>query len=170
MSITVGKFKDRKPVSIKQKLTVEFKLPEQLDSELIGYELTARNGRVIAKGELEIGQLMAEDAVSVTDIRTDRAAYEAGETVQVTVLLEGKSPNGFRLEARARDNQNQVIFQDQHQSGANDQINSHSFTVTLPRALAAPVIFEFKIYDKETGMLFDSGEREIPVKDAKRHP
>lgn len=173
LSITLGKFKDRKPVNIQnslQNLTIEFKLPDQFDGERIGYELVAQNGRVIAKGELALEQLMADDVVTVTDIRTDRASYEPGETIQVTVLLEGKSPNGYRFEAQARDGQSNVIFQDQFQSGANNQINTHNFTVTLPRELAAPVIFEFKIYDNQTGLLSDSGEREIPVKDAKRRP
>lgn len=173
ISITLGKFKDRKPVSIQnagQNLTVEFKLPDQFDGERIGYELTAKNGRVIAKGELDIEQLMAEDSVTVADIQTDRASYEPGDPVQVTVLLEGQSPNGFRLEVQAKDGLGNVIFQDQQQSNANNQVNTQNFTMTLPRELTAPVVFEFKIYDSETGALFDSGEREIPVKDAKRRP
>lgn len=175
LSIALGKFKDRKPVSIQniqniwQNLTVEFKLPDQLDGERIFYELAAKNGRVIAKGELEIGQLMAQDVVTVVDIRTDRASYDPGETAQVTVLLEGKSPNGFRLEARARDEAGSVIFQDQVQSDANNPISAHVFTVTLPRELTAPVNFEFKIYDNESGLLSDSGAREIAVKNSKRH-
>lgn len=173
ISIALGKFKDRKPVNIqnlRQNPTVEFKLPDQLDGGRIVYELTAKNGRVIAKGELDIEQLMAEDAVTVTDIRTDRASYAPGETVQVTVLFEGKSPNGFRLEAQARDSAGSVIFQDQVQNGANNPLSSHVFTVALPRELSAPVVFEFKIYDNESGLLSDSGEREIPVKDSKRRP
>ena len=170
LHVSSGKFKDRKPASIKQNLTVEFKLPDQLDSERVSYELTAKDGRVIVKGELDLEQLMAEDIVTVTEIRTDKASYEAGEQVQLTVLLEGKSPNGFRLEAQAKDGDGNVIFQDQVQSGANNQINTHAFTLTLPRELTAPVVFEFKIYDHGTGLLSDSGEREIPVTDAKRRP
>jgi hypothetical protein len=173
LSIALGKFKDRKPVSIqppRQNLTVVFNLPEQFDGERIIYELAAKNGRVIAKGELEIEQLIAEDAVIVTDIRTDRASYDPGETAQVTVLLEGKSPNGFRLEAQARDGAGIVIFQDQVQCDADNSINARVFTVTLPRELIAPVSFEFKIYDNESGLLSDSGEREIAVKNSKRRP
>lgn len=170
LSVSSGKFKDQKPVSIKQNLTVEFKLPDQLDSERISYELTAKNGRVIAKGELDIEKLMAEDVVTVTEIRTDKASYESGDQVQLTVLLEGKSPNGFRLEAQTRDGDGNIIFQDQIQSGPNNPINTQAFVLTLARELTAPVIFEFKIYDNGTGLMSDSGEREIPVKDAKRRP
>lgn len=170
MTITLGKHQERKPVSVKRDLTVEFKLPDQPDSERIGYELTAKNGRVIAQGELDLGQLMAEDSVTVSDIRTDKPSYDLGEAVQVTLLLEGGSPRGYRLEVSAKDGQGNIFFQDQYQSKAAHQTNSQGFTISLPREITSPVVLEFKIYDGETGLLFDSGEREIPVNDAKRRP
>jgi hypothetical protein len=170
LSITLGKHKDSKPVSVKRDLTVEFKLPDQLDGERISYELTAKNGRVIAKGELGLDQLMAEDSVTVTDIRTDKSSYDLGESVQVTALLEGKSPHGYRLEVLAKDGQGVVLFQDQYQTDADNQTNTQVFTLTLPREMTSPVVLEFKLFDAETGLLFDSGEREIPVNNAKRRP
>ena len=170
LSLTLGKHKDSKPVSIKRDLTVEFKLPDQLDGERISYELTAKNGRVIAKGELGLDQLMAEDSVTVTDIRTDKSSYDLGESVQVTALLEGKSPHGYRLEVLAKDGQGVVFFQDQYQTNADNQTNTQGFTLTLPREMTSPVVLEFKLFDAETGLLFDSGEREIPVNNAKRRP
>lgn len=170
LSITLGKFKDRKPVSLNRNLTVEFKLPEEFDSERIGYELTAQNGRVIAKGELDLDQLMAEDFVTVADIRTDKSSYEPGESVQVTVLLEGQSPNGYRLEILVKDGQGNSVFRDQYQTNGDNQPNTQGFTVSLPREISSPVMLEFKIYDHETGRLFDSGEREIPINDPKRKP
>ncbi len=170
LAITLGKFKDRKPVSIKRDLTVEFKLPDQLDGERISYELTGKDGRVIAKGELDLGQLMAEDFVTVSDIRTDRSSYEPGESVQVTVLLEGRSPNGYRLEIQVKDGQGNSFFHDQYQAAGDNQTNTQGFTLPLPREISSPVRLEFKIYDSETGLLFDSGEREIPVSDPKRKP
>jgi hypothetical protein len=166
----MGKFKDRKPVDLRQTQTVEFKLPDPFDAERIGYELTAKTGRVIAKGELDVGRLMAEDSVTVTGVRLDKTSYEPGDSVQVTVLLGGKSPNGFRLEAQVLDGQGGVIFQDRRQGGANDPANAQSFTLTLPRELGASVNFGFNVYDGETGLLFDSGEREIPIKKPERRP
>jgi hypothetical protein len=173
LSVTLGKFKDRKPVNIpniQQNLIIEFKPPEEFNGERLVYELTDKNGRLIARGELNVEQLMAEDVVTVADIRTDRASYDPGETAQVTVLLEGKSPNGFRLEAQVKDSSGSLIFHDQTQSDVNNPISARVFTVTLPRELTAPVSFEFKIYDNESGLLSDSGEREIPVKAPKRRP
>jgi hypothetical protein len=170
LSITLGKHKDSKPVSIKRDLTVEFKLPDQLDNERISYEMTAKDGRVIVKGELGLDQLMAEDFVTVTDIRTDKSSYEPGDQVNVTVQLEGKSPHGYRLEAVVKDGQGVILLQEQYQARADDQTNSQSFTITLPRELTSPVVLEFKLFDAETGLLFDSGEREIPVNNANRRP
>jgi hypothetical protein len=170
LSITLGKHKDSKPVSIKRDLTVEFKLPDQLDGERISYEMTAKNGRVIVKGDLDIDQLMAEDFVTVADIRTDKSSYDLGDPVNITVQLEGKSPHGYRLEAAVKDGQGVILFQEQFQAGADNQTNSQSFTITLPREMTSPVALEFKLFDAGTGLLFDSGEREIPVNNAKRRP
>ncbi len=170
MAITMGKLKDRKPVSIRRDLTVEFKLPNQFDSERIGYELTDKSGRVIAKGELELSQLMAEDLVTVTDIRTDKASYDPGESARITLLLEGKSPSGYRLEIQVKDNQGNVIFRDQFQANADNQTNTQGFTLSLTREAVSPITLEFKIFDNETGILFDSGERDIPLNDPKRRP
>lgn len=170
LSITLGKHKDSKPVSVKRDLTVEFKLPDQLDGERISYEMTAKNGRVIVKGELGIDQLMADDFVTVTDIRTDKSSYEPGDSVNVTVQLEGKSPRGYRLETLAKDGQGVIFFQDQYQTNADNQTGAQEFTITLPRETTSPIVLEFKLFDAETGLLFDSGEREIPVNNAKRRP
>lgn len=170
MTIALGKFKDRKPVSIKRDLTVEFKLPEQPDTERLSYELIAKNGRVIAKGELDLAELMAEDFVTVTDVRTDKSSYDPGEPVQVTVLLEGRSPNGCRLEIAVKDGQGNVFFRDQYRTDSDNPTNTQGFTMTLPREVSSPVTLEFKIYDNETGLMFDSGEREIPINSSKRKP
>jgi len=170
LSITLGQHKDSKPVSVKRNLTVEFKLPDQLDSERISYEMTAKNGRVIVKGELGLDQLMAEDFVTVADIRTDKSSYDLGDSVQVTVRLEGRSPHGYRLETLAKDGQGVVFFQDQYQANADNQSNTQEFSLTLPREMTSPVVLEFKLFDAETGLLFDSGEREIPINNAKRRP
>ncbi len=170
LSITLGRHKDSQPVSVKRNLTVEFKLPDQLDSERISYEMTAKNGRVIVKGELGLDQLMAEDFGAVADIRTDKPSYDPGDSVNVTVQLEGKSPHGYRLEALVKDGQGVVFFRDQYQATADNQPNTPGFTITLPRETTSPIVLEFKLFDAETGLLFDSGEREIPVNNAKRRP
>lgn len=167
ISITAGKLKDKKTVTINPQSHVEFKLPDQLETEHVGYTLTGKDGRVLAKGELDLQQLMADDFVTVNDIRTDRSSYDPGDTVRVTTLIEGKARNGYRLEVSARDGQSQIIFRDQKVIGAEDNTDSLEFMVSLPSNATAPVVFEFRIFNSETGLLFDSGEREIPMNDTK---
>jgi hypothetical protein len=167
IAITAGKIKDSKPVSIYSQAHVEFKLPEQLETERINYTLTGKDGRVLAKGELDLQQLMADGVVIVNDIRTDRSSYEPGESARITVVLEGKSQHGCRLEVSAKDGQNQTFFRDQKTIAADDKADSLEFTVSIPNNTSAPVSFEFKIFDSETGLLFDSGEREIPISNTK---
>ncbi len=163
IAIAAGKVKANKVVSIYSQAHIEFKLPEQLETEQISYTLTGKDGRVLAKGELDLQQLMSDGAVVVNDIRTDRSAYEPGESARITVMFEGKSRHGHRLEVSAKDGQNQAIFRDQKTIGADDKADSLEFTVSIPANAQVPILFEFKIYDAETGLLFDSGEREIPM-------
>jgi len=165
---TMGKHKDRKPLSASRPVTIEFKLPDDPDAERISYVLTARDGREIARGEIKLDQLMAEDYVNVSDIRTDRSGYDFGATAKVTIVLEGQSPHGYRLEVQLRDANGAVLFTDQRQSKAGKHEATQEFTIILPRNGEAPFTFEFKIHDGETGLLFDSGEREIPVNKADR--
>jgi hypothetical protein len=167
IAITAGKLKDKKPISINLQSHVEFKLPDQLETETISYLLTAKDGRVLAKGELDLQQLMADDMVTVNDIRTDRSTYDPGETARVTALIEGKSRHGYRLEVSARDGQSQSIFRDQKVVGPDDNTSSVEFAVSLPAGATTPVVFEFKIFDSENGLLLDSGEREIPMNSTK---
>lgn len=167
LAIVAGKLKDNKQVSIYSQARVEFKLPDQLETERITYTLTGKDGRELAKGELDLQQLMTDGTVIVNDIRTDRSSYEPGESARIIILLEGKSQHGCRLEVSAKDGQGQIIFREQKAIGADDKTDSLEFSVTLPGSFSSPVIFEFKIFDSETGLLFDSGEREIPTSNKK---
>jgi len=169
IAIVAGKIKDEKRVNIPQSLQsqLDFKLPEQLEAEQISYTLTGKDGRVLAKGELDLQQLMSDGIVTVSDIRTDRSSYEPGESAQITILLQGKSSHGYRLEVSAKDGQTQTIFRDQKVIGAEDKADSLEFTIAIPNNVSAPVFIEFKIFDAETGLLFDSGEREIMTNNTK---
>ncbi len=167
LAITAAKLKDQKQISINPQANVEFKLPDSLETDKVNYVLTDKVGRVLAKGELNLVKLMDEDSVTVSDIRTDRSSYQSGETVRVTARLDGKSQSGYRFEVSARDGLSQSLFRDQKVVGKDESLNSLEFTFTLPGNLSAPVVFEFRIFDAETGVLFDSGEREIPLAPAK---
>ena len=163
LSISAAKLKEQKPVSINLHSQVDFKLPDSLESNTINYTITSKEGTLLAKGELDLNVLMAEDSVTVKDIRLDRQSYQPGETVRLTVVTEGSARAGYRLEVSVRDAQSQTIFSDQKVIGADETANSFDFLITLPGKLSAPAIFEFRILDAETGLMFDSGEREISI-------
>jgi hypothetical protein len=166
-TITIGKFKESKPISINRQASIQFKLPDDIDTERIGYQLMNRSGGLLAKGEIDLGKMLEEDFISVSEIRTDKQSYDPGESAKVTVLLEGKSPGGYRIEVFAKEGEENVFFQDQKQISGNEETKPQEFTVSLPRNPTGPVVFEFKIYNSESGLLLDTGEREIPLKDGK---
>ncbi len=165
--INIGKTKQHKPVNLNKHAVVEFKLPEYLESNQITYKLTRKDGSLIAEGATDLDKLFADDHVTVSDIRTDRVAYSPGETARITVALEGSSPHGFKLEIIARDFAGKTFFTDTAHGGPGEEIKEKEFTLLLPGDVKGPVIFEFKVSDGETNLLFDSGEREIAVKESK---
>ena len=167
ISISATKLNEQKPVSIHSQSQVDFKLPESLESNTVSYVLKGKDGTVLAKGELDLNVLMADDSVTVNDIRTDRQSYQPGETARLTVITEGKAQSGYRLEVSVRDAQSQTIFSDQKIIAADETAKSFDFLINLPSKLSAPAIFEFRIFDAESGLLFDSGEREIPINTTK---
>jgi hypothetical protein len=163
LSLAVGKFRESRTVSINRQSNIRINLPDQLDSELFVYTLTGKDGRMLAKGEIDLGRLMSDDFVTAADIRTDRAAYDAGDSVKIEVLLEGSSKAGYRIEAIVKNGKGNIIFTDQRLSSAEENKPSQEFTLTIPRDSSGPITFEFKIYDADSGLLFDSGERGIPL-------
>lgn len=165
--IAIGKTKQHKPVNLNKHAVVEFKLPEYLDSNQIAYKLTRKDGSVVAEGSTDLDKLFADDHVTAADIRTDRVAYSPGETARITVVLEGVSPHGFKLEIIARDFAGKALVTETAHGGPGEEVKEKEFTLLLPGDVKGPVIFEFKISDGETGLLFDSGEREIAVKESK---
>lgn len=169
LSITAGKFSDSRPVSLGPAATVQFQLPgKDSDSgefERIEYTLTEKDGRQLARGTLEIDQLMADDVITVLDVRTHRPSYTTGETARLTVLLEGQSRNGYRLEVLVRDYNGLKLFLDQRNGDGQTALTPQEFIFILPTDAQKPLIFEYKIYNPESGLLFDSGEFEIPVED-----
>jgi hypothetical protein len=165
--ILIGKTNQNKPVNLNKHAILEFKLPEYLDSNQITYKLTRKDGSVIAEGTTDLDKLFADDHVTVADIRTDRVAYSPGETARVTVALEGISPHGFKLEVIARDYVGKTFYTHTAHGGPGEEVKEKEFALLLPGDVKGPVIFEFKVSDGETGLLFDSGEREIAVKETK---
>jgi len=167
LEITAGKVKRSKAVSINRHTVVEFNLPEYLESNQIGYTLTRKDGSVIVQGTADLDRLFADDHVTVGDIRTDRVSYGPGETARITVVLEGQSPRGYKLEVIARDFSGSNIFNNTVFGEPGEAAKNQEFSFALPLEVKGPVIFEFKVYDAENNTVFDSGEREIAVKEPK---
>lgn len=165
--IVIGKTRQTKPVNLNKHAVIEFKLPEYLDSNQITYKLTRKDGSVIVEGTTDLDKLFADDHVTVADIRTDRVVYSPGEMARITVALEGSSPHGFKLEVIARDFAGKTFYTETAHGGPSEEIKEKEFTLLLPGDVKGPVIFEFKVSDGETSLLFDSGEREIVLKETK---
>lgn len=162
-AISLGKFKDSKPVSINRQSLLQFKLPEVIEEEQVQYTLTAKDGRLLLKGELLLSKLMEEDFVTVNDIRLDQAGYSAGETVRLLTILDGKTQHGYRIEIAVRDGRGNFFHRDQRLVPPDSQEPAQEFSFTLPAQVAGPIIVEYRVFDAQSGTLYDSGEREIPL-------
>ena len=167
LELTIGKAKQSKPVNLNKQAVVEFKLPEFLETNQIGYKLTRKDGSVATEGTTNLDRLYADDHVTVADLRPDRVAYSPGESVRLTIALEGQSPHGFKLDVLARDFAGNTFFTNTAYGNPGESVKEKEFTFALPGEVKGPVIFEFKVYDSETGLLFDSGERELTIKESK---
>jgi hypothetical protein len=164
LEITAGKVKRSKAVSINRHAVVELNLPEYLESNQIGYTLTRKDGSVIAQGTADLDKLFADDHVTVGDIRTDRVSYAPGETARITIVLEGQSPRGYKLEVIVRDFAGSNLFNNTILGEPGEAAKNQEFSFLVPLEVKGPIIFEFKVYDAENNTVFDSGEREIAVK------
>lgn len=167
LNLTAGKAKQSKAVSLNRHAVVEFNLPEYLESNQIGYTLARKDGSVIAQGIADLDKLFADDHVTVGELRTDRVSYGPGETARITVVLEGQSPRGYKLEVIARDYSGNGFFSNTIFGEPGEAAKNQEFSFTLPVDVKGPILFEFKVYDAENNTVFDSGEREIAVKEPK---
>jgi hypothetical protein len=163
LSVNAKGFQQRQPVNVQGRSNVEFKLPDELDERKIGYSLTDPAGRMLAQGEVDLDQLMADDYISVGEVRLDRPTYAPGDSARVVLMLQGNSQHGYRLEVVAKEGRGTIFFRDTRRGISEGGKSVQEFTVPLPRETAGPLVLEFKVYDAETGMLFDSGEREISL-------
>ena len=162
-SVDAKGFQQRKPVNVHGRASVEFKLPPELEERKIVYSLADATGRVVASGEVELDQLLADDHISVGEVKLDKPAYAPGEAAHLVIELQGGSKGGYRLEVAVKQEAGAVSFRDTRKGQVEGGRAIQEFGITLPREGAGPVVFEFKVYDGETGTLLDSGEREIPM-------
>lgn len=153
----------RKVADLKGTTLVQFKLPDDLPEQKLSYLVTDAAGRMLAHGEADLHTLLADDYVSVGEVRPDKQAYAPGETAKLTVNLQGNAPHGFRLEVVAKDSQGTIFFRDMHKSEAGGQGASIDFNVTIPKDATGPLFFEYKVFDAQSGKLFDSGDTQLAL-------
>lgn len=162
-SVNAKGFQQRQAVNVQGRINVEFKLPGELEERKVGYTLTNAVGQVVARGEADLDQLLTDDYISVSEIKLDRPAYVLGETARITVTMQGGAQHSFRLEVTARDGRGNIFFRDSRKGANEGGKSNQEFAINLPRETPGPLVFEFKLYEAETGTLFDSGEREIAL-------
>ncbi len=163
LSVRLGKFSDTKTINIEGMTQVRVDLPETIEEELIRYRLTARDGRLLLEGDLLLSQLMDNDGVLINDIQLDRPGYAAGEVAHLTMLISGRARAGYRIEISARDGQGNTFHRDQRLVVPDQQESLQEFTLPLPDPLTGPVTFEYRLLDAASGLLYDSGDKDIPL-------
>ena len=161
-SVNSKGLQQKKAVNVQGRVNVEFKLPDDFSDRKVPYMLTDASGRVVAKGEADLDKLLTDDYISVAEVKPDRPAYAPGETARMAVTMQGGAQRSYRLEVTVRDGRGNIFFRDTRKGAGNGQA-LQEFAIDLPRETKGPITFEFKLFEAETGTLFDSGEREIPL-------
>ncbi|HZS03921.1 MAG TPA: hypothetical protein VFD58_03725 [Blastocatellia bacterium] len=163
VSVTGKGLNQRKVADLRGTTLVQFKLPDDLPEQKLSYLVTDSTGRLVGRGEVDLHTLLADDYVSVSEVRPDKPAYAPGDPARLTVGLQGNSPHGFRIEVVAKDGKGTIFFRDMRKPEPGSNSNSLEFAVTLPQEVSGPVTFSYKVFDAQTGKLFDSGDSELAV-------
>jgi hypothetical protein len=163
LQMTLGTTKATKPVSLNLQAVVEFNMPAEVSDGKIAYVLTRKDGSIVTQGETTLDKLFADDIVTVSDIRTDKTGYAPGETARLTVMLEGSSKAGYRLEITAHDPQDSQFFSTVLYGKAGEPGGEQPVQLSLPNDVKERVIVKFKLHDAANNALLDSGERELTI-------
>ena len=163
LQFALGTTKATKPVSINRQAVVEFNVPSEVGDGKITYVLTRKDGSIAAQGETTLDKLFADDSITVSDIRTDKTGYAPGETARLTIVLEGGSKEGYRLEITAHDVQDSQFFSTVLYGKGGEKAGEQPLQLSLPNDLKERVVVKFRLYDAANNALFDSGEREITI-------
>ena len=163
LQFALGLTKATKPVSINRQAVVEFNVPPDVGDGKITYVLTRKDGSVAAQGETTLDKLFTDDVITVSDIRTDKTGYAPGETARLTIVLEGGSKEGYRLEITAHDAQDSQFFSTVLYGKGGEKAGEQPLQLSLPNDAHERVVVKFKLYDAANNALFDSGERELTI-------
>ncbi|MEP7341105.1 MAG: hypothetical protein ABI977_25470 [Acidobacteriota bacterium] len=159
-------FKQSQPVTLQGRVEVDFKLPVTSSERRFNYTLTAKTGGLLARGEVDLDKLAAPDAVTVSELTFDRTAYAPGEAARVTIALQGEAPKGYLLEVTVQERAGESLFKDSRKGINTAGKSRHEFLFDLPSEAKGEITFAYKVFGGQTGLLFDSGVRQIPFVDA----
>jgi hypothetical protein len=160
LTISAKDFKLSQQVTVRGQTKVSFNLPDGLAEQKLKYDLTDSSGRMLISGEVDLDQLTHDDSTSISSFKLDRTSYLPGETVRAVVELHGESSRGYRLQVAAKEGTD-IFFEDERRGTSNG--SRQEFTFELPREAKGAIVFEYKVYGRQTGMLFDSGTRIIEL-------
>lgn len=168
-TLSGGDFERRQPVAVQGHTEIEFKLPVELSERKFNYTLTAGDGSSLAKGKIDLDQLSAPDLVSISELTFDRPVYAPGEAARVVIELQGElqgeTPRGYRLEVIAKEGETN-LFKDARKGVTLAGKSRQEFLFDLPREVKGPLTFTFRVFGGQTGLLFDSGTRQIILNEA----
>lgn len=159
-------FERREPVILTGRAELAFKLPAASNERLFSYSLTSKDGGLLAKGEVDLDHLAAPDVVTVSELSFDRTVYAPGEAARASFELEGNAPRGYRLEVTVQGNDGTSFFKDERKGSSSAGKSRQEFLVELPREMKGPITLTFRVFGGQTGLLFDSGLREIILSEA----
>jgi hypothetical protein len=165
-TISAKDFQLREQFSIDDRATVEFKLPETLVERKISYTIISATGQKLASGEVDLDQLATSDSVSVNAVTFDQPAYAPGESARAIVELLGDGQRGYRLEFTVKDGGGNFLLKDERRGSHNAGKSRQEFVIEIPREAHGPILVDYRAFGGQTGSMFDSGSREIALKEA----
>lgn len=166
LAVTAKGFQQSARANLGGRTSVEFKLPDELEAQKIGYTLTDAFGRVLAKGEADLNQLLSDERAALGGVTPDRESYKPGDVAHIKVAMRNSARNAYQLEIVGKDSRGTIFFRDLRRGGTREKRSpAQEFNLTLPRDVAGPVKVEVKLTDAESGSLLDSSEKELAVAD-----
>jgi hypothetical protein len=164
LTISAKDFQRRQQVTVQGQIKVSFNLPDEFPEKKLKYDLTDSAGKVLISGEVDLDQLTHGDSTSISSFKLDRTSYLPGDTVRAVVELQGESSRGYRLQVAAKEGTD-IFFEDERRGAGNGSQSRQEFTFELPREAKGAIVFEYKVFGRQTGNLCDSGSRIIALSD-----
>jgi hypothetical protein len=163
--VSATSFIRRQAINIQGAGRAEFELPDDFNGSKINYTLTDASGKTLIAGEFDFEALRMEDSVRVSEVKFDRESYSPGQSANIVMTLEGRSPYGYLLEVTAKDENGATILNESRKGIYSKGKSIQEFHVEIPTEANGAIGVEFKAYGVLIKKLFDSGTRDIIVGD-----